>query len=260
MRVTTIIAALGAAFLSTTAPMAVGAQAPEPGSAPHWVPEISTSAIGEVKTAPDRATMVLGVETRSATAAAAGTQNARKQTAVIAALRAAGVAEADIATVSYTMTPDMQYDEKLRTSRVVGYVARNMVRVQVKEIDRIGGYIDAAIEAGANGVNSLDFSASRAEEFRRTALQTAMQRACRDAAAMAGAAGGRLGMLVQAVSNEVPNYPPPMPMYARAEMADAKASTPISPGEMTVSVTVQTRWRFVSNADAAGAGPAPTCE
>lgn len=254
-----IVAALGAAILSTTAPVAVGAQAPEPGSAPNWVPEIGTSAIGEVKTAPDRATIVLGVETRSATAAAAGTENARKQTAVIAALRKAGVAEADIATVSYTMTPDMQYDEKLRTSRVVGYVASNMVRVQVKEIARIGGYIDAAIEAGANGVNSLQFSASRVEEFRRTALQTAMQRACRDAAAMAGAAGGRLGMLVQAVSNEMPNYPP-VPMYARAEVADAKASTPISPGEMTVSVTVQTRWRFVSAADAAGAGAAPTCE
>lgn len=257
MRTITTFAALGVALLSTTVPILAGAQAPEPGSAPNWVPEISTSAIGEVKTAPDRATIVLGVETRSATAAEAGTQNARKQTAVMAALRKAGVAEADIATVSYTMTPDMQYDEKLRTSRVVGYVARNMVRVQVKDIERIGGYIDAAIGAGANGVNSLDFSTSRAEEFRRTALQTAMRRACRDASAMAGAAGGRLGTLVQAVSNESPNYPP-VPMYARAEMADAKASTPIAPGEMTVSVTVQTRWRFVQGADTAG--PAPSCE
>lgn len=248
---TTIVAALGAALLFTTA---ARAQAPEPGSAPGWVPEISTSAIGEVKTAPDRATIVLGVETRAATAGEASSENARKQTAVIAALRKAGIAEADIATVSYTMTPDMQYDEKLQAARVVGYVARNMVRAQVKEIARIGGYIDAAIQAGANGVNSLEFSTSRAEEFRRTALRSAMQRACLDASAMAAAAGGRLGMLVQAVSNETPNYPP-MPMYAaRAQMADAKEATPISPGEMTVTVTVQTRWQFVSGSGAAATG------
>ena len=48
------------------------------------MPEISTSAIGEVKTAPYGATIVLGVET-AATAGAASAENARKQTAVIAA-------------------------------------------------------------------------------------------------------------------------------------------------------------------------------
>ena len=73
---TTIIAALGAAFLLTTA---ARAQAPEPGSAPGWVPEISTSAIGEVKTAPDRATIVLGVETRAATAGAASATPASRR-------------------------------------------------------------------------------------------------------------------------------------------------------------------------------------
>src|SRR5690606_1694057 len=136
MKTTIILAAIGAAFFCTAS--AARAQAPEPGSGPGWVPEINTSAVGEVKTAPDRAAIVLGVETRAATAAAAGGENARKQTAVIAALRKAGVAESDIATIAYTMTPDTQYDEKTRTSRVVGYVARNMVRVQVKDIQRIG--------------------------------------------------------------------------------------------------------------------------
>ncbi len=183
MKATVILAALGAAFLCTTSN--ARAQAPEPGSGQGWVPEINTSANGEVKTAPDRATIVLGVETRSETAAAASTDNARKQTAVIAALRKAGVAESDIATISFTMSPDMQYDEKTRTSRVIGYVARNMVRVQVKEIERIGNYIDVSIAAGANGVNSLDFSTSKEAEFRRTALRSAMQRACQDASAMA---------------------------------------------------------------------------
>lgn len=257
MKTTAILAALGAAFLCTTSN--IGAQAPEPGAGqPGWVPEINTSATGEVKTAPDRATIVMGVETRSETAAAASTENARKQTAVIAALKKAGVADADIATVSFTLSPDMQYDEKTRTSRVIGYVARNMVRVQVKDIERIGNYIDVSIAAGANGVNSLDFATSREAEFRRTALRTAMQQACQDASAMAEAAGGRLGTLVQAVSNNFSNRPP-QPMYARAQMADAAESTPISAGEMTVSVSVQTRWQFLG-AGTSAAGQATECK
>lgn len=242
--------ALAAALLFAAAPS--GAQAPQPNAgAPGWVPEINTSAVGEVRTTPDRATIVLGVETRAATAAAAGSENAARQSAVIAALRRSGAAEGDITTVSYTLTPDMQYDDTTRMSRVVGYVARNMVRVQVKQIARVGAYIDAAIQAGANGVNSLDYSTSRAEEFRRAALRTAMQRACNDAAAMAESAGGQLGSLIQAASNETPNYPP-VPMYARAASAMANEATPISAGEMTLTVTVQTRWQFVT-----GGGGAP---
>lgn len=257
MKATVILAALGAAFLCTTA--AARAQAPEPGSGQGWVPEINTSATGEVRTAPDRATIVLGVETRSETAAAASTENSRKQTAVIAALRKAGVADSDIATVSFTLTPDTQYDEKTRTSSVVGYVARNMVQVQVKDIERIGNYIDVTIAAGANGVNSLDFSTSREAEFRRTALRTAMQSACRDASAMAEAAGGRLGALIQAISNNMTSRSP-QPMYARVQMADASQSTPISAGEMTVTVSVQTRWQFVGGGSAAPAGQSPDCK
>lgn len=244
-----MLAALGAAFLINGR---LGAQAPAPGTGANWVPEINASGTGEIKVVPDRATIVLGVETRAATATEAGSENAGKQSAVIAALRKAGVAELDISTVSYTLTPDMQYNDSTRTSRVVGYIARNMVQVQVKEIARIGGYIDAALGAGANGVNSLDFSSSRAEEFRRTALRTAMQSACMDAMAMAEAAGGRLGTLIQAVSNES-SYPQPRPMYAARAMADAQSATPISAGEMTVTVTVQTRWRFVGAGGDAGA-------
>ncbi len=156
------------------------------------------------------------------------------------------------------MSPDMQYDEKTRTSRVIGYVARNMVRVQVKDIERIGNYIDVTIAAGANGVNSLDFSTSKEAEFRRTALRTAMQRACEDASAMAEAAGGRLGTLIQAGSSDMSSRPP-QPMYAaRSQMAVAGESTPISAGEMTVTVTVQTRWQFVG-AGSSGGGQSPSC-
>lgn len=234
------------ALLAGTA--TASAQNPEPQPARTLIPEIAASAVGEVKAAPDRATVLFTVETRAATAAAASSENATKQEAVVRALRAAGLEGDQVATVSYTVTPDMQYDERARTSRIVGYIARNTVRAEVQDIARTGAVIDAAIGAGANDVNSLQFSASRARDLRREALQTALRHACADAEAMAAAAGGTLGPLLQASSAESGGYPPPM-LMARAAGMQA-ADTPILPGDITVTVSVHTRWRFMG----AGAG------
>lgn len=52
-------------------------------SAPEPVPQIATSATGEARVQPDRATIVFAVETRAATAARAGADNARRQRAVL---------------------------------------------------------------------------------------------------------------------------------------------------------------------------------
>lgn len=220
-------------------------------------PELAATAIGEVKGAPDRATILFTVETRAATAAAASADNATRTTAVLAALRAAGLAEADVGTVGYTITPNMEYDETTRAARVVGYVARNSVRAEVRDIPRVGRVIDSAIRAGANEVSSLQFVTSRRDELRIEAIRVAMSRACREAQAMASAAGGTLGPLVLASTAENPGYPPPMPVAMRMMEAQA-ADTPIAPQDVAVQVQVQTRWRFVPAGVAAPSG-APTC-
>lgn len=217
------------------------AQAQTPPSQP--IPEVQAMATGEVTSAPDRATIVFGVETRGATAGEASQQNATKQQAVIAALRAAGIPQERIATISYTINPEMEYDEGRRTSRVVAYAARNLVRVDVRDIAQMGRLIDAAVRAGSNGVSSLTFDSSRREELRREALQMAMRKACAEASVMASAAGGSLGPLLQASTNDVRPYQP-QPMMREMAMAQA-ADTPITPGEMEIGVTVQTRWTFV---------------
>lgn len=221
------------------------------------IPEIAVAATGEVKAAPDRATILFSVETRAATAAEASAENAERTQAVVAALRAAGLAADQVETVSYSIDPEMRYDEPSRASRVVGYVARNTVQAEIREIARLGRVIDAAVRAGSNGVSSLSFASSNAEALRLEALQRAMQRACREASALATAAGGTLGPLQQATSGVQPSYPQPVPM-ARMEMAASAADTPISPGDVAVMVLVESRWRFVPAGEAAPPG-SPTC-
>ncbi|HLV25257.1 MAG TPA: SIMPL domain-containing protein [Gemmatimonadales bacterium] len=232
--------AVSAAFLF---PLVLGAQTPEqvrmadPSS-------IVVSGTGESAGVPDEARILFWVETRSETATAAASENARLQEAVILALRGAGIESRDITTTGYSLNPDMQYDERDRRSRLVGYVARNGVSVRVREIAKVGPLIDAAIGAGANGVGGLSFASSREAELRREALTLAVGNACRDAEVMARAAGGSLGRVLEMSSGG--NYAPPRPEMFRAMASAAQdAATPIEAGELAMSAQVTVRWEYL---------------
>jgi uncharacterized protein YggE len=71
-------------------------------------PSLNLSAYGEVKAAPDMATITFGVQTEAVTAQQAMRDNAAQMTRVVAALRRAGVAERDIQTSGLNLSA--QYD------------------------------------------------------------------------------------------------------------------------------------------------------
>ena len=206
------------------------------------VPQISTSANGEARVQPDRATVMFAVETRAQTAAKAGADNAKRQKAVIDSLRKQGIGEGQISTTGYSVAPEMRYDGK--QPQVVGYVARNTVRAEVGKIDQVGTLIDAALAAGANVVSSLRFYSSKADDARKTALADAVAKARSDAETMARAAGGTLGTLLELSTSGAVR--PMGEEFAMARMAAAdSAPTPVEPGEQTVTVFVSARWAFV---------------
>jgi hypothetical protein len=207
------------------------------------VPQIITAARGEIRVAPDRATIQISVQTRAATAAAAANENAAKQKAVFDALKALGLQSDQLSTINYSVYPEQRYQPN-REPIVVGYNVTNTILVDVKKLSQVGPVIDAALSKGANMITSLQFYASNTDEARRTAMGTAIQKAHLDAEAAARAAGGSLGGLLE-ISIGAYYAPPPRPMVmARAEAGVAEA-TPISPGEQTLSVDVNTRWRFI---------------
>ena len=220
-------------------------QAQEPGSAPPPRPQIVTSAQGEVRVTPDRATIMIGVQTRGATAAEAGSENARRQQAGIDAMKRLGVPSNMISTVGYNVYPETRFDKETGQQRVTGYVVNNVVRAEVQRLELVGPVVDAALGKGANQINSLQFSSSKADEARRAALAEAVVKARSDAEAMARAAGGRLGDLLEIT--ETSGFPTPMFEPAmRAGVAGAAAPTPVEPGEVTLRASVNARWAFVT--------------
>jgi uncharacterized protein len=218
----------------------------EPGRA--TTPQIVTSAQGEVRVAPDKATINIGVQSRATTAAAASAQNSQKQRAVIDAIKAKGVPAEQIATTSFNVIPETRYDREGQAApRTTSYLVVNSITVELKRIDQVGPVIDAALLAGANQINSLNFGLQSADSARRVALAQAVTKSRADAEAIARAAGGSLGPLIEVQSVDAHMPRPPMPFdMAMARTAQVAESVPVEPGQETVRVSVTARWQFLT--------------
>ncbi|HYJ78836.1 MAG TPA: SIMPL domain-containing protein [Longimicrobiaceae bacterium] len=224
-------AAMTAALLTMGAGAAVAQPAPR---APHT---IRVSATGESRATPDRAWVDVGVETEAATARAAAEENARKMEAVVAALLRAGVARDDVQTRDYNVFPVYEANPRGEGEpRLRGYRVANTVSARTDDVRRVGALIDAALAAGANRVNSVRFGLRDPDRARAEALGDALRRARAEATVIAAGLQVQLGNVLDASAGDAP---PPMPMAFRREaMAADMASTPIEPGQQTVTATV----------------------
>ncbi|MCU0646862.1 MAG: SIMPL domain-containing protein [Gemmatimonadaceae bacterium] len=219
------------------------AQAPAMYPPPPLEITISTSATA--KLVPDRARISIGVQTDAPTAAAAGATNARRTTAVREALIKLGVAATDIGTTGYSVTPNQRWDPKTNQASVTGYRVANTVMVILKDLELAGRAIDAALGAGANVIQGLDFYASNDDAPRREALAKAMASARADAAVLADAAGATLKGLLSASYGAEPPMPKPMMQgMVMAARAEAMPDTPVSAGDQMITVSVSTRWEI----------------
>ncbi len=235
--------ALGAALAALTFAPAALAQSQPDGGAPVVVqavvdrPALTLSAYGEVKVAPDMATVSFGVVTEAPTAQEAMAQNAARMAEVTAALRRAGIDARLVQTSGLNLSAQYDYVEN-NPPRLRGYQASNRVTVRVEDLARTGQVVDAVVAAGVNQIDGIGFGLkdpSGAEnEARRLAVRALQQKAALYADALGVPLGG-IRSLTEG-GGYVPAPVPPMPMYARG--AVAMDATSVSPGELTVRIDV----------------------
>ncbi|MEO7169388.1 MAG: SIMPL domain-containing protein, partial [Sphingomonas sp.] len=197
-------------------------------------------AEGQAKRVPDIATIRAGVVTQAPTAAAALSANAAQMARVLAALKAAGVAERDTQTATISLNPQYRYAEN-QPPAITGYQASNSVSVKFRDIARSGGILDALVRQGANQIDGPNLSIDGIEAARDEARVDAIKRARARADLYARALGMQVERLVsvsEAQDGGAPG-PMPMPMMVRAQAKDA---TEIAPGEQQVGVSVRVRF------------------
>ena len=157
------------------------------------------------KVPPDTAVVILSVVTQSRGALDAQQQNARKSEAVISAVKAVAGASPEVETSDYSLNP--QRDWQGQMPRIVGYEARNSVRVTTPALDSVGALIDAATGAGANSVDSVSFILRESNAARGKALGDASRQAMQKAEAMAQAMNGRIVRVVEQREGGFPERP-----------------------------------------------------
>jgi len=191
---------------------------------------ITVNGTGIVTTVPDEAQFTFGVSTTAPTAKGALGANAARMNRLIAALKAAGIAPADIQTAEISLSPNTNENG----SKVLSFTASNSVTVKTKQVAKAGSIVDAAVGAGANLVSGPSLGPSDQAALQRRALQKAVADARGRALAIAQAAHVRLGRVMTV--NETSSSPVQFSPTAKA--AAGAPSTPVEPGSVQVEEDV----------------------
>lgn len=197
---------------------------------------LSVSASADVKHAPDVATVSAGVVTQAADANSAMRANADQMQKVMAAIRAAGIADKDIQTSGVSLNPNYKYAEN-QAPTITGYQASNSVNLKVRDLARLGKVLDALVASGANQVNGPTFEIDQPDAVQDQARREALAKAQARAAMYAKTLGLQVRRIVSISEGGGFAPPVPMPMVRMAAMAK-DAGTEIAPGENTVSASI----------------------
>ena len=207
---------------------------------------IQVNGTGTVAMAPDIALLALGVETMEGTVAEARGEAAAAMTAIMGALQARGIEDSDIQTSFLNISPEYTYQEMLRegvriNERVlVGYRVNNNVVVKLRDLHAAGKIVDEVAQAGGNAtrVESIRFSAEDTAEARRLARERAVMDAIDKAEQLASHSGVTRGSLVS-VSESFGSGPVPRNLsFASDAVMMEQATTPVSAGELEITVNV----------------------
>lgn len=200
---------------------------------------LTMSGEGEVQAVPDMVTLSAGVTSEAPSAAAALATNSAHMQSVFAALKKLGVADKDIQTENFAVSPQMTGGVSNQTPHITGYQARNGVRVRLYDVSKLGSALDALVTAGANQMNGVSFGIKDPKPLLAEARAAAVADAKEKAQIYAKAAGVSLGSILSISEN---GFAGPRPLGMEQVMVSASRVAPTAAGEQTVSATVSIVW------------------
>jgi uncharacterized protein len=209
--------------------------------------QVSGSAALNVK--PDRVLIELGVESVAETTQEVQAENDAAIGRITEAIRNLGIPNKDIATDYYFIQP--VYDD-YDTYRIVNYRIDNLIGVTLTDVDQTSDVLAAALQAGANQVQNVQFYTSELRRYRDQARELAMKAASEKAQALAEAGGAQAGCLMQINENSWSHYngygwggrdramwsQNVVQNAAPTEPAGEEDETPISSGQIVVRAEV----------------------
>ncbi len=204
-------------------------------------PVLKIEGTGIVTASPDVAVAFIGVVTDNKDLSIAQKENSATMDKVIASIIKLGIAEKDIKTESYSITPEYDFVEGKQVFR--GYRVNNNLRITIRDIKRVGEVIDTAVANGANAVYNVNFSLLNRSEVYKRALSLAIK----DAVGKAKSVESSLRVKVDDIPVEIVEESNQTGITREAFLAlkAPAASTDIRSGELEVIAKVQTVFNYI---------------
>ncbi len=203
---------------------------------------VTVSAEGKTTIPPDIATVSFSVLTQGSDPAKLEEDNAKMMTSAISFVKEQGMEAKDIATSSYNLSPNYEYNKDRRTTYISGYTLTQTVNLKIRDFKKVAPILGGLSERGVNQISSVNFSIEDPNKYLSSARNEAFTKALSKAQEMTHATGAHLGAVLN--FSDYPNVSQPYPMYKSAGVGMGGASSsiapPIEPGtqDLTVQVSV----------------------
>ena len=210
---------------------------------------ITVTGTATVQLEPDMVMIMLGVEATDPEVLNAQKVVNETLAKVIEALTGEelAIAEEDIATAEYYINERHEYNYEDGKSEMIGYEATAMLSICVRELDKAGAVIDAAMLAGANRLSGVEFMSSNQTDARDQALTIAVQDGMRKAKVIAAAAGIELPAIPSEIIEQSSySYASSnsIVMYDMAAATAEGSATSLQAGMLSLNATVQITYDF----------------
>jgi uncharacterized protein YggE len=193
-------------------------------------PTVTVVGDDSVSVKPDVAWLNIGVETVGSTATKATQQNQDKMDQILTSLKGLGIADQDIQTSTYSISPEYKSDQG-QSGQITGYHVTNTVRVTVHNLDQVGQLLDAVTQAGANNIYGITFGVQDQAGPQAEARAKAVADAQAQAEDLANLSGLQLGSLLS-ISEKPGGGSVPV-------ASSALGAAPIQPGQIEIHSQVQ---------------------
>jgi uncharacterized protein len=157
---------------------------------------VSTTGSAEIRVVPDLADLIFQVEVRNVDLSKARREQAERVTKVLAALRSAGISEAELQTSQVEIVPhyDNRDSERSQESAIVRfYSVSQYVSCTLHDIKKIASVTANAVAAGVTAAQGATLRTSQLRKYRDEARAKAIHAAKEKAVALASELGAKVG-------------------------------------------------------------------
>ncbi|MGF3101988.1 SIMPL domain-containing protein [Rossellomorea sp. DUT-2] len=188
---------------------------------------------------PDQAIVSIGVVTKDEELEAAQNENQQQSSQVVQSILNNGVSQKDIQTSTYQVFPQYNYEDGKQI--FTGYEVRQVFRVTIKDIEKVGTIIDDAIKSGANRVENIQFVRSNPNESYQLALTSAYQKAYQKALTLSSQSGQQLNPQPKSITEQ--SSPIVTPFVTTGFVKAAEESTAVQPGQISVTAILTVEYQ-----------------